>query len=291
MTKGRSFFILTTARSGSTSLARILDEASNGCCVVEPVPNLNVESRLAMDGRLEDPIRVLKEIIVPRVEAGLENQSVYGEKNLTYGPFIKDLHDLLDCRFVYMKRNGSDVVRSMIDWHNQMFGSIYRECADPGDLSPRALVAAANLPVHLDTSDYARPRPRPDESLYERWVSMSRLEMCTYYWARMHNLFQTQLARIPDENWIELDYTSPQASDIVRVGRFLGLEGLDETLIESMLEARINSLTDRTGEANEFPSFHSWTTEQQATFEAIAGSVMQRLGYARVPAGRVIANA
>ncbi len=41
------YFILSCARSGSTSLARILDTAGNGACVCEPVPNLNVESRLA----------------------------------------------------------------------------------------------------------------------------------------------------------------------------------------------------------------------------------------------------
>lgn len=291
MTKGRSFFILTTARSGSTSLARILDEASNGGCVVEPVPNLNVETRLAMDGMLENPRQVLKDIIVPRVEVGLETQAVYGEKNLTYGPFIKDLHELLDCRFVYMKRDGRDVVRSMMDWHNRMFGTIYRECTDPGDLSPRALIAASNLPVHLDTSDYARPRPGKNDPWYERWESMSRLEMCSYYWVRMHDLFQSQLDQIPRESWIEIDYTHPQASDIDRVARFLGLEGLDENQIQLMLDSRINSLTDRTGEANNFPTFNSWTPTQQASFEAIAGPVMQRLGYARVPADRMVANA
>jgi perosamine synthetase len=53
--KARSFFILTCARSGSTSLSKILNEAENGVCKVEPAPNLNRETRLAMDGRLADP--------------------------------------------------------------------------------------------------------------------------------------------------------------------------------------------------------------------------------------------
>ena len=102
------FFILSCARSGSTSLARILDAAANGACVVEPTPNLNVETRLAMEGRLADPAGVVREQIAPRVRAGVASHGVYGEKNVTYGPFVPHLREQLDARFVLLKRDGRE---------------------------------------------------------------------------------------------------------------------------------------------------------------------------------------
>jgi len=150
------FILLSCARSGSTSLARILDEAVNGRCAVEPVPNLNRETREAMDGRLEDADGIVEATVVARAVERLEEVEVYGEKNVTYGPFVEKLYKRLDCRFVLITRDGRDVVRSLINWHEARFGTIYRECREPGNLMPEAVLAAARLPVHLDTSDYAR---------------------------------------------------------------------------------------------------------------------------------------
>ena len=99
-----SFFIVSCARSGSTSIANILNQASNCECIVEPTPNLNTETRLMMEGQLEDPIKLLQETIVKRVQES--KAEVYGEKNVTYAPFIKHLYDLLNCKFVFLTRDG-----------------------------------------------------------------------------------------------------------------------------------------------------------------------------------------
>ncbi len=107
------------------------------------MPNLNVESRLAMEGRLEDPGKLVEEIVVPRVREGLARNEIYGEKNVTYGPFIPHLHELTGCKFILLRRDGRDVVRSLMDWHDRMFGNVFRGCADPGDLSQGAVNAIA----------------------------------------------------------------------------------------------------------------------------------------------------
>lgn len=286
MSEHKPFFILSCARSGSTSLARILDTATNGCCVVEPAPNLNYETRLAMEGRLEDPVGALNRTVVPRVRAGLETFEIYGEKNLTYGPFIRHLHELLGCRFIYQKRDGRDVVRSLMDWHDTMFGSIYRECQDPGDLSPRALAKAATLPVHLDTSDYSRPRPSPADSLYFSWSSLTRFEMCAYYWAKINDLYLDELRQLPGEAWMELDYTSPDVESVLRSAGFLSLLGVERDRVDEMLAGRINSTTDRVGEGRVFPSWPDWDGGLRRQFDAIAGDAMIRLGYRKTTATR-----
>lgn len=277
-TRGRSFFILACARTGSTSLARILDGASNGVCQVEPAPNLNWETREMMDGRLEDPDGVVESILVPRVDAGLQQAQVYGEKNLTYGPFIGHMYRRFGCRFVLLVRDGPNVVRSLVDWHNNMFGSVYRECRDPGRLTPRAISAAANLPVHLDMSDYSRPRPPLGTPDGDRWEAFSREEMCAWYWARIYALYLDELEQIPSDAWIRIDYDRPSAAEILRVAEFLGLEGLDEATVAAQLDSRINSLADRGAEGERFPDWENWTETQQRRFAEIAGDTTARLG-------------
>lgn len=276
----QSFFIVSCARSGSTSLARILDMADNGICAVEPSPNLNVETREMMEGRLRDPLALVRRIIIPRVHDGLCRNEIYGEKNVTYGPFIPYIYQELACRFVFIKRDGRDVVRSLMDWHNHKFGTIYRECKEPGDLSGEALSSAAGLPVHLDTSDYSRPRPMRGELLYDKWETLSRFEMCAYYWQKINNLYLDQLSRIPAEAWITLDYTSPTPEDLRRVIEFLKLKGISREAIESALSERINSLKQRGINAErEFPRWTDWPCHQRAKFDAMAGNTMIRLGY------------
>ncbi len=291
MTRRRPFFILTVARSGSTSLARILDTASNGHCAVEPAPNLNVEMRLAMDGLLADPRTVVQDLVVPRVTAGLREHGIYGEKNLTYGPFIEALHELLEARFIFVHRDGREVVRSMMDWHNLVFGSIYRECRDPGTLTPRARAAAARLPVHLDTSDYARPRPRPDDPLHAEWEGLSREAMCAWYWSTVNMLYASGLSHLPGDAWTEIDSTRMSVDEVRRVAAFVGLLGLDRARVESMLAARINSVEDRggggEGDVAPYPAWPGWSEAIKRDFERHAGSAMRSFGYSERPGALV----
>lgn len=279
--KGKCFLILSCARSGSTSLARILDGAKNAVCTVEPHPNLNRETREMMEGRLPDARAVLKATVVKRVRENSRGRQIYGEKNVTYGPFIPHLYEMLKCKFIFLKRDGRDVVRSMMDWHERMFGSIYRECKDPGILSPRALNAAANLPVHLDTSDYARPRPCPGDPFYDEWANLSREEMCSFYWSTINELYLNALEKIPKEAWIEIDYTSPKTDDVLRVVDFLGLKGVSRDGIQELLDSRLNSLKDRTGEDCLYPDWRNWDRGLRGRFDKIAERTMERLGYYR----------
>ncbi len=274
-----AFFILTCARSGSTSLARILDTATNGTCAVEPMPNLNVETRLAMEGELEDPRKVVEEILVPRVRKGLARDEVYGEKNVTYGPFIPHLHELTGCKFIFLRRDGRDVVRSLMDWHDRMFGNVYRECIEPGNLAQRAVNAIASLPIHQDSSDFARPRPKPGSKWYERWETMSRFEMCCYYWATINDLYRDALDALPSDAWIEVDYTKPQADDILRAADLCGLTGLEAEHIQQILDAGVNSLEDRAAGERVHKLWMDWDGGRRRSFESIAGATMERLGY------------
>jgi hypothetical protein len=273
------YFILSCARSGSTSLARILDGATNGVCQVEPMPNLNDESRLAMDGKLSDRMTVVQDQVGPRVKKGLNEHEVYGDKNLTYGPFIRELHEAFDARFVFLHRDGRDVVNSLINWHEQLFGNIYRDCCEAGSISARARSAAASLPVWRDSCDFSRPRPGSGDRWFAAWESFSRLEMCAYYWARINALYLDELADLPSDAWVRVDYTRATGADVVEVGRFLKLSGLEAGAVQAQLDHRINSLADRDAGEGRAGPWMSWTSRQREQFTAIAGGMMERLGY------------
>lgn len=275
----RIYFVTSCARSGSTSLARILDTATNGRCLVEPMPNLNAESRDMTEGRIAEPHRIVAEQVVPRVASALDGGMVYGEKNVTLGPFIPHLHDLLRCRFVWIVRDGRDVVRSLLNWHMEAFGNIYRECTVDEALSARAQASVAQVPLELDTADYARPRPQPGDPWHDRWPSLSRFQMTAWYWSHINRLFSAQLCRLPSDTWMRIDYTRITVDRVAQLFAFLGLEGFDASRVEAMLARRINSLEDRFQTEGRFPHWERWTPEQRRQFEEIAGATMRDLDY------------
>lgn len=275
----RIYFVASCARSGSTSLARILDTASNGRCLVEPMPNLNTESRELMEGRLADPYRVIAEQVVPRVAGALDAGVIHGEKNLTLGPFIPQLHALLRCRFVWIVRDGRDVARSLMNWHTEAFGNIYRDCAFDDPLSAQARAALAQVPPELDTADYARPRPLPGDPWRERWSTLSRFQMVAWYWSFINRLFANQLQQLPAEAWIRVDYSRITVERIGELFQFLELEGFDAARVAEMLGRRINSLEDRFQSRGPFAHWREWDDERRRQFDEIAGQQMAALGY------------
>ncbi|MED7787550.1 methyltransferase domain-containing protein [Francisella sp. 19X1-34] len=276
-----SYFILSCARSGSTSLARILNLATNSICQSEPMPNLCIETRLAMEGKLSETQtdEVLERSVMTRVEHFRNDYEVYGEKNVTFGPFIEQMYKKLNCKFIFLKRDGRDVVSSMLNWHNHKFGDFYKEACDFGDVSPEALAAAKELLAYQDISDFSRPRPLVYDDLYLKWNSLSRFEMCSYYWSYINNLYLENLSKISKNNYIELDYTKVLPEDVSKVLDFLGLKGVEEQTIQLMLNEKINSLENREDKKGKFPSWVKWSDQLRRKFEKFAKDTMYELGY------------
>lgn len=276
-----NFFILTAARSGSTSLARILDTMPNCHCACEPAPNLDIEARKSTDGNFDEgeKEKTIQDVLVPRVKSAWESDEVYGEKNITYGPFIQQIRQQLNSKFVFLHRDGREVVRSLMNWHNQMFGDIYRECKDTGDLSQRAVNAAASLPAYRDGSDFSRPRPVPGDPFFGTWENMSREQMCGWYWNFTLNLYKNELEKGDKRDWFSLDYSDIDAEKILKLMEFLNIKGGDVNLIQEMLDSRINSVKERCGEENGYPHWTNWDGGGRRGFEETCSEMMCELNY------------
>lgn len=276
-----SYFILSCARSGSTSLAKILNTSTNSLCQSEPSPNLNREMRLAIEGKLSplDIDRILEESVVKRSEEFLNQYEVYGEKNVTYAPFVSKIYEKLGCKFIFLKRDGRDVVTSMMNWHEHKFGDFYKEANSKGNPSNDALLAAKELLAYQDTSDFSRPRPLKNDPLYYEWATLSRFEMCSYYWGYSNALYLKELSKIPKESYMELDYTNITAEKVIEVGEFLGLKGLELANVKIMLDHKINSLEDRGHHQGAFPKWSEWNHLLREQFDRFASDLMYKLGY------------
>ncbi len=246
---------------------------------MEPVPNLNVESRDLMDGRLNNPREILEQQVMLRINEVLNRGLVYGEKNVTLTPFIPYLYEMLQCKFVFLICDGRDVATSLMNWHNEAFGSIYRECKEESSLSEIAKKAVSGLPPDLDTSDYARPRPGPSDPFYDEWPDLTRFEMVTWYWAHINRLIACNLDAIPREAWTKLNYTGVQTEDIENLFNFLGLEGFDRTRISDILHSKVNSVEERFNITGRFPSWRMWDDDRSHRFDRIAKETMDFFGY------------
>jgi hypothetical protein len=273
-----STFIVGCARSGTTSLLKVLGLSRQATCLVEPMPNLNIESREMFEGRLGDPYKPLAEHVAPRVAKGLSKRRHYVEKQLAFVPFIPQLDQLFRCRFVIPIRDGRHVVRSLINWHNQMFPLLYQECRERGELSDRAEKVLARQ-VGIDPYDYSLPRPGRDDPWHDSWQDFSRFEMVTWFWAYINRLALNLARRIDHERVLIIDYTKPTVESIRRVYEFIGLTDFDETAVSRLLNSSVNSLQDRIGETGRFPAYPQWSDAQKQRFWELAFDTMQLLGY------------
>jgi hypothetical protein len=253
--------------------------------LVEPEPKLNRETRDFREGRLRDVMPVLEQSVFSRIREYAGKVEVYGEKSLNLGPFITWIHRELNCRFVFLKRDGRAVVRSLMDWHQQAFGNIYREGRNATPLSPRAMEHVAGLPIHRDDADYSRPRPLRGSFEDAAWENYEREEMCAYYWSTVNRVYREELAKIPGDRWIELDYTSPTAEAVLQAADFCGLRGLSAERVDELLSRRINSVKERFQSADTYPSWDHWNARARQRFLAIAGPMMDALGYPGAPLG------
>jgi peptidoglycan/xylan/chitin deacetylase (PgdA/CDA1 family) len=277
-----STFIVGCARSGTTSLLKVLGLSRQAYCLVEPMPNLNMESREMLEGRLSDPYEVLARRLAPRVGKVLSKRPHYIEKQVSLLPFMKHLDRLFRCKFIIPIRDGRDVVCSLVNWHNQMFPCIYQECRERGDLSKRAEAVLARQ-VGLDPFDYSLPRPSRDDPWHKEWRSLSRFEMATWYWSYINRLAVSLASEVDPARVLIVDYTRPTTETIKIIYEFVGLTDFDETAIASILQGRVNSLEDRIQESGVFPPWRDWTTLQKQRFTEIAYDTMRLLGYEASP--------
>lgn len=276
----RAFFVISSIRSGSTGIAAMFDSAINCICGNEILEGAPFAVWSLLNDPDYSPDSWIEKIVKTQIEVANENGFVYGQKYPLIYPLIPHLYEKLRCKFVYLVRDGRDVVRSMLNWNRSGTGTVYRECKEPEDYVGRAADRRQRLKktVYSYFPDLVKPRPEPNDPLYKEWPNLSRIEMYSYYWASVHKSTLRSFEGVPDGDIYRIDMSSDNRTDVAMdVAAKLGLD-TPRPMFE--IGMRYNSLEDNGfGTSQFYKHWTEWTEGEMSRFNRFAAPMMKRLGY------------
>ncbi|MBU1121517.1 MAG: sulfotransferase [Candidatus Omnitrophica bacterium] len=265
------FFIIGSVRSATTAVAKIFTNSTNSEIFIEQEPKLCIEARNLYKKAINKPMEVIKEVKERHIKSVIDRGLIYGDKNPNYLPFIPYIDNLWQPKFIFIVRDGRDVVRSMMDWHNISRGNIFgmREDEDGSKI----------ISPEQDWWDYSRLRPNPDEFYFGQWRNMNRFEKCSWYWNEFNDQMLNYSSRLDKERWRLINVNTIKVSDFEAIFNFLGLRGFNLKKTEKIFASGINSPMDKAGVLKEFPDWLSWSDDQMKIFNKYAKDMMKKFGY------------
>jgi hypothetical protein len=267
------FFIIGCPRSGTTAVAKILNIANNADVYVEQEPKkeLCIGARKLYKNELVNPDNFIKILRNESISKTISMGKIYGDKNPNYLNFIPFLLKIWNAKFVFIIRNGYEVVRSSLGSYKYWRGN-YFALEEDGEVSK------LNSPED-DWWDYSRLRPNTDNPYYADWKSMSKFEKCCWHWNEFNKNILNFIYTIPPQIHRTIDINKFKAKDYEEIFNFLGLEGYDQQKIRDMLDKKINSLKEKAGIEHDYPHWNFWSTKDKEIFNKHCRDMMTALGY------------
>lgn len=252
-TRARSVFVLSTGRTGTETLARLLALFPHVDAYHEPSPQLLRERQQAFLEVYATPDKYLAILRAAR-RAALTNSllrgKVYAETSarLTFlAPAIAQA--MPNARFIFLHRHPAEVVRSGMrrNWYNGHPADMYRIFPPPGTLEAT------------------------------RWPEWSQFQKISWYW-KAYNRFALDFLRLHGRDRVfVLPFGAIRSVDVRVFGslfRFLGLPQLPDDAVASVLGTRFNEQL-----SGEFPHYSEWSREQRIMLAEICEPEMSELGY------------
>lgn len=265
------FFVFGAPRSGTTFMSKLLKIAQNARVYSEQSPKLGYESRQKHLGNFksyQDSKGFMKIQKQDSIDIVNELGYIYGDKNINFLPFLKEMHETWEnSKFVFIFRDGRDVVSSMYNW-SLSGGNIFEMEEDLG------LGKGTKLPIH-DLWDYSRIRPRKEEAFHDEWISLDLFQKLCVYWQYYNNYALKLINEIGKERFFFVNSTNFNEKDYEKLFEFLHLEGFDENICKALINKKVNTSNSNTSER--FPSWKNWTKEQKNFYEKVAEDVHGKL--------------
>jgi hypothetical protein len=235
------YFVVSTGRAGSRTLADSLNRVPGTVCLHHPQPELAAEATEFYCGSYPraDIEKILRETRRPVVDG-----KVYGEVNLQHTLLFPVLRELFpQAQFVWLLRDGRDSVASMYyrGWYDERY--------------PRQGVAWRKARLHGDKiGDFS-----PTE-----WQRLSRFERCCWLWKKFNLLIEAQLTTLDSSHamTVRLDRLK---SSMPKLLSFLGLGITGRFRVEQLNVAR-----------QPVSYWTQWTPGQRSAFEQACGTEMDR---------------
>lgn len=243
------FFVVTTGRSGSTTIARTLASLEVIHSVHEPQPALIKESTGYREGQVtaETVAAILRETR-PATRA---HGRIPCESNQTLSLLIPVLQEVFpQARFIWLIRNGFDVVASTLQkqWYTG-----HSENHDRYEDCP---------PIEREWIDGRARADRVGQMTPKQWENASRFEKCCWYWSYVNGVIGRDLACLPAERWFQI--------------RLEDLESHLPALLNWMeLTAPVLPPVEHHNVARRLPYHWSeWTPDEMRAFERWCGPLM-----------------
>jgi len=262
------FFVVSSGRSGTAMLHKALS-AEQGVEMHHEYM-VQITQRLAVRRYLElaDPAEVLKTLHETHVAAvGFSEAGHWGDSSNKLSWLIPELAEALpSAKFVHLVRDGRKVAGSY-------FRKLGEECYD--DRSTRIFQAHYDDPKHAPApppeKKYWWPVPRKGDAAARPFRAFGQFERICWHWAEINRVILNALARLPAQRqmFFRLEDLHEKPAEVKRLYDFLDLPFRDAAFAPFARPHNVNRPEDRLLEADE-----------RARFEAIAGGMMERLGYA-----------
>lgn len=264
-------FIFGAFRSGTTAFCKILNLNEEVEILIEDEPKLCFESREFYDNpNLE--IEPLLNSKIKNIGSLFDKNNSFIDKNPNYLTFLPFLVKKYDCKVIFLYRDGRDVVRSLMDWHDLQGKSIFTLQED-FENSKRS--DYKDFPW-----DYSLQRPKKDSILFDKWKSMERFEKCSWYWNEYNTIALDVIEEIKaDCGFKSYNMNLFNSNDVQDAYNFLNLKNYNKKNVDSYLKKRINSVKDRSGVQDSFPNWNFWSQEYKIRFYKYASPMMNKLGY------------
>lgn len=247
----RAVFILSTGRTGTKTLARLLGLSEQIDAFHEPHPQLLAERKTAR-WEIESQPKKYRRIFAwargAALSRAVRRDQIYAETSARLTFFAPVLARLLPhARFIYVHRAPTAVIRSGMrrGWYVD------------------------------HPADFARIEPVPGEPAYASWEKWSAFKKTCWYW-EAYNRFALDFCQdvAADRVLVLRADTLFNGSAVEEIFAHIGVLPPSTERVEAVLSKKLNAQ-----QQYYFPRAEQWSDEMMATLHAMAGTTMARLGY------------
>ena len=265
----RPFFIVSSGRSGTAMLHKALSAVPE----VEPqheymvhiVQPLAVRRYMGLAGAGE-----ARAVLAQTHGAAVHfcERMLWGDSSNKLSWLIPELTQLFPhAKFVHLVRDGRKVAGSF-------FRKLGHECYDDRSVAVLRAYVQGRGPAPPPEKKYWWPMPRQGDPAAEAFAKFDQFERIAWHWAEINRVILNDLAPVPQTSklFVRLEDLASSPEAVRGLYEFLGLSFADAHATMFARPHNVNRPEDRLLDEAE-----------RAHFEAIAGAMMERLGYSSRP--------
>lgn len=244
------FFVLSTGRAGSKSIATMLSQHPEIICKHEPNGQL---IRLSTEyiHKVKSCEQVKEEIKRMYINTNTMISNYYGESDQKLSNLIEILAELFpNAKFIWLIRSAIDNVNSMFS--RGWFDNLDLGLKDPMQMTDSDLLRREEFCIY---SDYRIQADKIGIMSPEDWAQMTAFEKNCWYWAFWNGMIEEKLNELSTDRWIILKLEDlDKASD-----RIISFLGCSRYHFEAVKKNRARSFYSLTKKAD-------WTEEQRGVY-------------------------